>query len=264
MHTTPKSTNTHNSILNDLRKIIAQIRNNHQHHKTQTYANSLASLDRLTRKSHATTQKIVHEKHIFQATEMLRQSWQRHETELEFKHTRQLLKANNPKREIQKYPLINRYKKFLRAEARMARLQKGDSVIFLGCGPLPLSAIILAKEYGVKVTGIDICPRCCALAKKIIKRLGMEENITILQADARDIPADAKVVWIAALTHPKSAILENLSKGNPTIIARTAFGLRTLLYEPIDEESLRGWRVAKRWVAKGTVANSSLLLEKIT
>lgn len=264
MRTTAKNPNTHNSTLDDLRKIIAEIRNHQAHHRGQAYATTLASLDRITRKSHATAQKIIHEKHIVQATAILRQSWQRYETELEFKHTRKLLKADNPKRELQTYPLINRYRKFLRAEARMARLQKGDRVMFLGCGPLPLSAIILAKEHGVKVTGIDICPRCCALAKKIIRRLDMEEHITILQADARNIPVEAEVVWIAALAHPKKEILENLGKGHPTIIARTAFGLRTLLYEPIEEGHLNGWRVTNRWVAQGTVANSSLSLEKIT
>jgi hypothetical protein len=52
-------------------------------------------------------------------------------------------------------------------------LGQGESIAFVGAGPLPLSAIIMHLSTGRRVTCIDRDPRACALACELCRRAAL-------------------------------------------------------------------------------------------
>lgn len=121
-------------------------------------------------------------------------------------------------------------------------LADGESIAFVGSGALPLTAIILHEKTGLPVTCVDNDPKACDDARKLVKKLGLEDNIRIVEADGRTHDyADNPVVFVASLVPQKEAVIDRIreTSGRTAHIAvRSAERLHTLLYEPVDEELL--------------------------
>lgn len=66
------------------------------------------------------------------------------------------------------------------------RLEKGMKVLDLGCG-MGLSSLFLAKEYGVTVFAADLWIEAADNLKRI-RRMGLEDKIIPIHADANNLP----------------------------------------------------------------------------
>lgn len=117
--------------------------------------------------------------------------------------------------------------------------------LFVGGGPLPLTAIILAKEYGVSVTVLDYDHDACLASKLLISKLGLQNQINIINQDGSSYLDYGKydVISVAALagtddTVKKNILLQIKSNAKPKthILARSAWGNRQLLYKSIDRQ----------------------------
>ncbi|MEX2054479.1 MAG: nicotianamine synthase family protein [Candidatus Colwellbacteria bacterium] len=118
-------------------------------------------------------------------------------------------------------------------------------ILFVGSGPLPMTAIILARDYGVSSTLIDNDTLAVNLSRAVISYLGLQNMIKVIKHDAESFKhyGDYSVVMVAALVgandREKIRIfkhIKNHTKKYCHIIARSSWGKRTLLYPPLPQK----------------------------
>lgn len=81
--------------------------------------------------------------------------------------------------------------------ARAARVDASMRVLDVGCGVGGTSRC-LAREFGCRVTGIDLTDEYCKAAAMLSDRIGLGERIDYRQGDATDLPfpeASFDIVW---------------------------------------------------------------------
>ena len=120
------------------------------------------------------------------------------------------------------------------------KVRKGQRIAFVGAGPLPLSAIILHVHTGMRVTCIDLDPQACGLARDLCRKAGLA-GIDVECADgARCDYRNNPVVFIASLVREKANVVGRIGEDCPhaVVALRSAEGLCTLLYDPVDEKEL--------------------------
>ena len=98
-------------------------------------------------------------------------------------------------------------------EIKMSGIKKDDNVLLIGCGIFPLETMLIAQETNAKVVGIDNSDKAVKIAKKYIKKIGLEDDVKIEYADGRDVPVkEFDVVFIAINVFPIENVLLNISK----------------------------------------------------
>lgn len=177
----------------------------------------------------------------------------------------EVLTADDPWQPLQVFGLYPRYKALIRTQMEQLDLPHPERLAFVGCGPLPLSLILLNRLYGIKSVGLDIDPKAVALAEQCLARLGLEEEIAVVQG-AEDALAtlDWDAVVVAALAEPKQQIFATLRRimaisGKRPVICRTYSGLKTLLHPSVQEEDYRGFAVHHEIRPEHNRVNNTLL-----
>jgi len=126
-------------------------------------------------------------------------------------------------------------------EFAMVDLPEGTVILDIGCGSLPHSFISLSQARGWRFHGIDIDPVAVDNAKSIIQRFGLEDVITVEQANG--LTYDVSSFDFIIMSHgvePKRQMLERLGREmKPTaqVLYRTITEKLTKVYgkEPIPE-----------------------------
>ena len=83
------------------------------------------------------------------------------------------------------------------ALARLAGISAGDRVLDLGAG-LAGPARLLAHDLGAEVVAVDLAAEYCEIAEWLNEATGLSDRITVIRADALDLPfgeASFDVVW---------------------------------------------------------------------
>lgn len=188
------------------------------------------------------------------------QSYGDWEKELEERYTK------NEKNHWKKYPLYERFRRLIQRERSLIKDYIPQKTLFIGGGPFPISSLIYWEEYGFKSTCIDEDQAACTSASTFIESLGMSDKIEILLEKGQSVDLkDYDLIVISLLALPKKAILGNIRekiKKNIPVICRTSEKARTLLYQPVHQEDLLGWKVSKKATALSDDTISSLLLEQ--
>jgi hypothetical protein len=119
-------------------------------------------------------------------------------------------------------------------------LGEGQSIAFVGAGPLPLSAIIMHLSTGQKVTCIDRDPQACSLACKVCRKAGLTGIDVACACGAGYDYTNNPVVFIASLVSEKAKVMRCIREKCPHAVVglRSAEGLCGLLYDPVDEAEL--------------------------
>jgi cyclopropane-fatty-acyl-phospholipid synthase len=76
---------------------------------------------------------------------------------------------------------------------RKLRLMPGQQFLDVGCGWGSL-VIRAARDYGARATGITVSPEQAEFARRQAQELGLEDRVTILEADYRDVEAQYDAV----------------------------------------------------------------------
>jgi hypothetical protein len=99
-----------------------------------------------------------------------------------------------------------------------AELNRGDRVLFLGSGPLPLSLIALVSQHAVKGIGIEQVPAHAELSRKVITSLELSVQIQIIRGNhfVLPLPHQCSLVMVGADAMPKEEIFAHLAKTLPT------------------------------------------------
>ncbi len=104
-----------------------------------------------------------------------------------------------------------RYNKVIRKEISLGEITGNDSVLNIGCGGIPYTALQIASATGARVWAIDNNNEAVTTAQKCISTVKMEDRVTALHLDGRDnFPFPFNVAVVALQAEPKKEILENL------------------------------------------------------
>jgi len=112
------------------------------------------------------------------------------------------------------------YRRLIERELKSISLSPGATVLHIGCGPLPMTAIYLAK-MGFQVKAIDYDAAAVRSAREVVG-LSYEEKITVCEADGRNINCSSfDAVWISLVVGEKRKIvgqaLKTLRPGAPVL-----------------------------------------------
>lgn len=181
--------------------------------------------------------------------------------------------AANPKKELRAFPYWNNYLKLAKLEVAALRKAAPDAkkVLFVGAGPLPLTAYIFAVHYGLDVTNLEVeeSAKCCAL--EWMEPILGTDHIPCHHMDVMDFTGfqDYDVVVLAALVGltqaEKQRIVAHLHthmSPDQLLMVRSVRGLRALLYPVVKASDLQGFGVVREVHPRGEVVNSVVLARK--
>jgi len=181
---------------------------------------------------------------------------------------RQLVASQDPWKTIRAFPLYPRYESLVRTQMETVTDLPSRRLVFIGCGPVPMSLILMNRFYQARSLGLEASQACVDAAKEVIRSLGMERDIEIVHGDdflLQDLEWNS--VLVAALAEPKGRIFRHLrdiltEKGDHIpVIYRTYTGMRAVLYAPVTEEDVTGFRTVKKVLPMGRVNNTTVFVE---
>ncbi len=195
-------------------------------------------------------EKILTLPDIFIAVNAIRLFYARTVGLLETHLARDIMRAAKPSTALERFPLHHRYEAIVQAQGAFDKSASGN-LAFIGCGPVPITLILLKRLFGTGSIGIEVNSSTVTMARKCVRYLGMERDIRIIHGDESrllDYPADR--ILVAALAEPRLRIFQNLYsliKGGRRlqVFYRTYTGLRGLLYRPVESEEITGFRTVR-------------------
>ena len=179
-----------------------------------------------------------------------------------------LFKSDSPWETLKSFPFYSRYEALVRSQVEAVNTAPDSTMAFIGCGPVPMTLILMSLLYGIRSIGIDNSKKAVNLARKIIQRLGLENEIQIIHGDESHLPELSwDMVLVAALAEPKARIFQTLRKilkeqnVHAPVIYRTYTGMRAVLYEPVQSCDIEGFTIVKKILPTGRVNNTTVFTE---
>jgi precorrin-6B methylase 2 len=160
------------------------------------------------------------------------------------------------------------YQELVDKEIKMAEISKNDKVVVIGCGALPITAILVSLKTKAHVVAIDKDKRAVKEAYNYIKNHHLESSIEIQYADGNVYPLKKfDVIYLTYGLKKKEDIFNyivNNSKNNSRVIFRTAIGSRGEKRKSITE--LSKWFLVKDSIKSDTMPPSGtyLLYNKVS
>jgi len=147
---------------------------------------------------------------------------------------RKALASAAPARVLADFWYMANYRSLCRAESDLAGPDAVREAIFLGCGALPLTAILMAQaDANASLRCVDADVQACALAGALVRALGLEGRITVehVRAERSGIPRGASVMCASLLDAP--GLYDHLAdRGARRVLIRDAQGVYQWLYRP--------------------------------
>lgn len=175
---------------------------------------------------------------------------------------------------VKKLPSWNIYMALVGAEfSTLHRLVPQNSaadklpIVFVGSGPLPISAIMLHLFSDAEVICLEIDAAAYDVSCSLLEHMGLGTKVRVVMENGSKFDySPYSRIFVASLVKNKQAVLEQISRTSPNalVAVRTAEGMRRIMYESMDESQLhqQGWRIlARTWPDENLVINSTLFLE---
>ena len=136
---------------------------------------------------------------------------------MEIRRSRALAASAEPWEFLKGFLFYPNYIQLAGMEYKGGKLRRGDRVVFIGSGPMPLSLICLYSQYGVKGMGIERNAAYAQLSEKVIDALGLGDHIRIVRGDHLSLPLkeECALVMIGADAVPKDEIFSHLAQVLP-------------------------------------------------
>lgn len=224
--------------------------------------------------SEVTAAAVLNDARIQRILPHLRELCSTGEYELELDWARRIAAADYPVAMLERFPYYRNYQKLTDLEYQALRLggrRRIRRVLFVGSGPLPLSAVLLARQYGIFVDGIDSDEAAVAVSQQLVRQLGLSDLLQIRQADAATFAnyRQYDAVFLAALVGLEAevkrtiaAVIQDQMRPGSLLVMRSAHGLRQLLYPVIEPEEMEGLMPQAVIHPLNEVVNSVVLFEK--
>jgi len=179
----------------------------------------------------------------------------------------ELLTSDSPWETLRSFPLYPRYEALVRDQIEAMHIPAHSTLIFIGCGSVPASLVLMSRLYGIRSVGLENSSEAVELSRKVIQRLGLEKKIEIVHGDDSDLEKlDWGAVLVSALAEPKARIFQSLrqvlkKRAHVPVIFRTYSGMRAILYEPVQPGDIEGFRIVKEIFPTGRVNNTTVFAE---
>lgn len=159
--------------------------------------------------------------------------------------------AADPAAELARFPYRDNYRDLTRLEVHAVAghlPHPPRRMLFVGSGPLPLTALMLARHHGVEVVGLDLDPEAAALGADVARALGVDgvrfDVGDVLGTDdlgGYDAVCLAALVGLDAATKARvlGHVRARLAPG-ALVLVRSAHSLRGLLYPAVTPGELAG------------------------
>ncbi len=122
------------------------------------------------------------------------------------------------------------YKQVVKNEIHFAGISSQDTVLNIGCGAVPFTAIYLATLTGAKVVALDKDPQAARLATNCVHNLGLQHMIEVRAMDGSAFhDAGHSQHFTAAIVALQAAPKDRILKG---LQASTAAGSRLIFRLP--------------------------------
>lgn len=194
---------------------------------------------------------------------------------LEEYYAKKIFASSTPKEEIASFPYYGNYKDLTNLEFQnMLQCKEGGKIkrcLFVGGGPLPLTALMLADRYGVQVSVLEKDKDAYTLSFQVMKALGFEKKVEIIFSDAStfDEYHHFDCIYLAALVgdteKEKEQTFSSLYKKSTVgtlLLLRSSFGARTMLYMPWRESFLRSFPLLLEVKPYQKICNSFFIIQK--
>lgn len=179
---------------------------------------------------------------------------------------KQLLIADDPWEALERFPLYPRYEALIKAQVEALPELARRRLIFIGCGPVPMSLILMNRLYQSRCVGLDTSPDSVDLAQAVMETLGLKKDIAIVHGNETTLwNLDWNAVLVAALAEPKERIFQNLRRilrkrdSDIPVIYRTYTGMRAVLYAPVNGDHVTGFRTIQEIFPTDRVNNTTVL-----
>jgi len=179
---------------------------------------------------------------------------------------KRLLTADDPWEILERFPLYSRYEALVNGQVSALPDLVRRRLIFIGCGPVPMSLILMNRLYQTRCVGLDASIESVELARAVVETLGLDKEIAIVHGNEAALwDQDWNAVLVAALAEPKARIFQELRQMLPErgadipVIYRTYTGMRAVLYAPVDPGHLTGFRTLREIFPTGRVNNTTVL-----
>ena len=133
------------------------------------------------------------------------------------------------------------YQSMLEKEIVLSGIVPGMKVIHIGCGPLPMTAMYLAK-FGAQVTAVDTNTSILRQAAQTINARNLGHRITLIKDCGTSIDFTGyDAIWLSLHVRPINKVLYRACKcmhSAAKIILRTPRGKLTRFYAGIEKQSL--------------------------
>jgi hypothetical protein len=126
------------------------------------------------------------------------------------------------------------YQNMIKDESSMAGISCSTSVLHIGCGPIPNTAVTLARLTGAKVTAVDNNPDAVKKAIDYVKQVHMKQLVHIKTGDGMTFPVrNFRVIILSLGVEPIGKVLRHIalsSDPNTKIIyRRTRYGKHIII-----------------------------------
>lgn len=173
---------------------------------------------------------------------------------------------------IVEYPLADRFDRLIEREITLAGpLGPRSSVLFIGSGPVPISAVYIHARTGATVRCLDSDRASVTVSRRLLQNLGLHHAIRVDHGAGQYSSAGApSLVVVALLAKPKAAILDHMWHELPpecSLILRTSCGPCRVLYEPsVNVVDGSRWQTVGQSLVDGSMGDtiSSLHLRRGT
>jgi hypothetical protein len=171
-----------------------------------------------------------------------------------------LIESPAPWDTLTSFPLYPRYEALVKNQIELNRIDRGSRLVFIGCGPVPSSLLLLNHLAGARCVGLDVSEDAVNWSRKVVGCLGLEKEIEIMRGDENLL---REFDWDMILADPKARIFSNLcrimrerGKTDTPVFFRTYTGMRAILHEPVTEAEIKGFRIVKTFYPTGRVNNT--------
>lgn len=254
-----------------IKRIASRLEGLNYHFDEMDTSEVMPLLDEIEEIAHDSTIDFESAKHILDDAEMnhalslIRKFYVNLGMKLEMEKAQEVIESDSPWETLRSFYFYPRYLELLKNEAALGRFRRGERAVFIGGGPLPLTGILLSHVYGMRVNVVEIEPDIAELSRKVIEGLGVD-GVNVITGDETVIDGlEFDVLMVAALAEPKRRVFRNIRRYVDTetrIIYRTYTGMRAILYAPVSDEDITGFRRAGVVLPSGKVNNTSVLVFK--
>jgi nicotianamine synthase len=143
-------------------------------------------------------------------------------------------------------------------------------LLFAGSGPVPITSVLFVNGFQLAVDNLEVDREAFDLGRHLVQQLGKAESMGFIHSDLRDF-TDLEVydvVCLAALVglSPEekreiTAYLSRHMRPGALLLVRSAHGLRSLIYPPVNVEDLVGF-VPQLVLRPYTTVMNSVLIAK--